>query len=190
MNRSKVLLIVQTVLMYLVQLPLTVMIALFYIDIDRFGGVIWNLILTSLIGNLVIVFPLGALNLIFALIGLFKRINSPYKTTVIIKLALIPWYVINFFFGFMLVAATLNPFLMLAGPLIIFILCAVTYIYMLGTSLSSYAYTIRGLMDKKLKINGYIICGFIFMAMFCLDIIGSFLLYYNEKEIEVSKEGV
>ena len=137
------------------------------------------LILSSVIGNLVIVFPLGILNFIFALIGLFKGMENPYEITFKVKLVLIPWYMINFFFGFMLFAAMLNPFLMMGIPVLIFIMCSITYIYTISTSLADYAYTIRSFIKRDIKKKGIAILAMIFLAMFCLDVIGSGLICYS-----------
>ena len=103
----------------------------------------------------------------------------------IVKLALIPWYVLNFYLCIMLIAGFLNPWLMLATPIVAAILICSTYIYMLATSLPDIAYLIRTLIKKKIRIKTSLVFAVIFLFIFCLDIIGGLMFYIITKDIDL-----
>ena len=186
MKKSKVLLIIQAIAMYLIQVPFVIFIILFYLDLDTYGEIIWPLILTGILLNLVMV-PICIINGVFAIIGIFKKRENPFKLTMIIKLALIPWYAINFFMGFIFTAATLNPFLLWSAAFIIAIMACTTYIYMISTSLPAYSYILYKVTRREWKINKVLVWSFILMAFFCLDAIGSIILFINFRNKEVEE---
>ena len=100
----------------------------------------------------------------------------------IVKLALIPWYLLNFFFGFLLVAGFINPFLMIGIPILIAIMMSVTYLLMVTTGFPDIAYVIhQGWKDKR-KPNGLTVTGLIFLFIFCLDILGGIFLFVGTKK--------
>ena len=183
MKVSKVLLIAQAVGMYLMHLPLYVYIFFFGTPIGESipvevnqGLLIAFLVLSAL------VFPICILNTVFPIISIFKGDYNPSKTTMIVKLALIPWYIMNYVMCGFIVAGCLNPFLMLAIPIIICIASVVTYIYMVTTSLYDVAYFIRGLIKKRIKVSAIYIVSLIFLFIFCLDIAGGILFYNASKD--------
>lgn len=180
MKSSKVLLVIQAALMYLVQLPLLIAIIFVYVNSEALNASVPVLILSSLIGNLVLL-PICFVSLGLSIAGIFKGEVSTIKAVMTVKLALIPWYLINFFFGVLLVCAALNPFLLWAIPLVVFIMCCTTYMYMISTSLPAYSYSIRKFTRREWKPSGLIITALVFMAIFGLDIIGGILLYRKEQ---------
>jgi hypothetical protein len=57
---------------------------------------------------------------------------------------------------------------------------------MLTTSLFSLAYLLKLDKEKKIELKGAILVGFIFLFFFCLDAIGSVIIYFNLKKKDVS----
>ncbi|MGN1103647.1 MAG: hypothetical protein ACI4QI_02105 [Candidatus Coproplasma sp.] len=161
--------------MYLIQIPFYICLILAKIPSVDFE-VCGVLIIIGLCLNLLFI-PVAIVAVVFAILNVTHDSQNPALTTFIVKLTLIPWFIINFFVCFLLIAGFLNPFLMLAVPLLICIEVFITYIYMVCSSLQVVAYTIRQLIKKRIRINAAIIVGLIFSFIFVLDIVGSYLLY-------------
>lgn len=177
MNKSKIILIIQAAVMYLIHIPFYVCLILAkipYIDFSICGV----LIIVGLCFNVLLI-PVGIVAAVFAILNLTTDSQNPARVTFIIKLVLIPWYALNFLVCFLLVVGFLNPFLMIAIPLLIAIEVSITYIYMLCSSLQAVSYTIRQLIKKRIRVNAAIIVGLIFSFIFVLDIVGSYLLHYE-----------
>ncbi|MGN0813191.1 MAG: hypothetical protein ACI4MQ_06770 [Candidatus Coproplasma sp.] len=180
MNKSKVILIIQAVVMYLIHIPFYICLILARIpniNFDIFGV----FILVGLCANLILI-PVGIVAVAFAILNLTTDSKNPAWVTFIIKLVLIPWYCLNFLVCFLLVAGFLNPFLMLAVPLLIGIEVSITYIYMLCSSLQIVSYTIRQIIKKRIALTPMLIVGIVFSFIFVLDIVGSYFLYSELKK--------
>ena len=170
--KNKIALMLEAIFMYLAQAPyLVALILLLFTDSEIIGG----FLLAGLIANLAIL-PFSFVALIFAVLGIFKEEKNPIKTTMVVKLILIPWYIINFILGVLLVTAMLNPFLYLGIPFVIFIMIFTTYIFMITTNLANYSYMIHKLIRREWKISKLLIVSIIFSLIFCLDILGAILL--------------
>ena len=186
MKITKIFLILQAVGMYVMHLPLYIMLIIF--TLPNGEAILENAakpIFISFLVLLILVSPLCLLTAITSIVSIFKGNESPAKTTMIIKLALIPWYVLNFYLCIMLIAGFLNPWLMLATPIVAAILICSTYIYMLATSLPDIAYLIRLLIKKKIRIKTSLVFAVIFLFIFCLDIIGGLMFYIITKDIDL-----
>ncbi len=169
--------------MYLAHLPFYILIIM--VRIPNIGELTDKLFPGLLLGGIIataLIIPICIVNVIIALISLFRGIYNPTKTTMIIKLLLIPWYIINFMICCFLVVGFLNPWLFLAAPIVLCILVAITYILMISTSLFDIAYIINKMAKKEIKVKGSIITSIIFLCMFFFDIIGSIILYIKTKE--------
>ena len=175
MNKSKVILIIQAVIMYLIHLPFYICLILAKVPNINYD-ICGVLILVGLCANLLLI-PVGLVSVAFAIFNLTTDGESPALTTFIIKLVLIPWYAVNFLVCFLSVAGFLNPFLMLAVPLLIAIEVSVTYVYTVCSSLQLAAYTIRQIIKKRIAVTPMLIVGLVFSFIFVLDIVGSYLLY-------------
>ena len=189
MKSYKVLLILQLVLMYLAHLPFYILIIL--VRIPMADEVVDKLFPTLLLGGIIataLILPLCLVNAIFAVISLIRGSNNPSKTTMIVKLALIPWYIINFMICCFLISGFLNPFLMLAAPIVLCILVGITYLLMVSTSLFDIAYIINKMIRKEIKEKGLIITSLIFLFFFTFDVLGSIILHFKTKQIKESIE--
>ena len=187
MKANRILLIIQTIGMYAMHTPLYILFILLQCHVD-------DAILSKLSNPCLIIFlvlsvlllPVCVLLAVFSIISIFKgeEKESPSKITMIIKLALIPWYILNFVLCAVLLSGFLNPFLMLAIPLAMAIMSVVTYIYMIATSLPDIAYFINRLIKRKIRISGGIIVSIVFLFIFCLDIVGGVIYHLEMKKIK------
>lgn len=177
MNANKKLLITQIILMYLAHIPFYlafILIQIFKHDAS-YDNIIIGLLLAGIVTSILIL-PICLANGIMSLLSLLKDFNSPIKLTLKLKIILIPWYIFNFIVCILLIAGFLNPWLLIAVPIIVCILVGITYIFMLTTSLQAICYTIRKLSKKEETVRPIIIIGIVFLFCFCLDLIGALLL--------------
>lgn len=133
-------------------------------------------------------FLLALVCLIFAiaraLMGLMvyrkRDVESPYKSTLIIKLSLIPFYIFNFIFWVLIMIGMLNPFLFIFMPLVLFSAIAAAYLYMVSTSIPNVVYAFVHRTDGSAEgVDALIaVTQFIFVA----DVVGALLLCIRNKE--------
>ena len=180
MTKSKIILIIQAVVMYLIQIPFYICLILAKIPNINFE-ICGVLILIGFLFNLILI-PVCIVAAAFAIINLTADSQNPTWVTFIIKLVLIPWYGLNFLVCILLVAGFLNPWLMLGIPILIAIEVLITYIYMLCSSLQAVSYAIRQIMCKRLPLTPTLIVGIVFSFIFVLDIVGSYLLHIELKK--------
>ena len=181
MNKSSKILIIQLVCMYLMHIPFYLILILAKIPNVSFET-IEVLIIIGFVAMLVMI-PVCLVSLIFACLNFVHNESSPLKTTLIVKIGLMPWYILNLLVCLLLVAGFLNPWLLIAVPLLICIEVGITYTFMLSTSVHSVIYTIRYLVSRKIEPNYKIVIALVFHFIFCLDIIGVLMLCKEIKKI-------
>ena len=174
MNKSNIILIIQAVCMYLIHIPFYLILILAKIPSISFETV--KVLFTIGFSFMSIMAPVCIISFIFAGFNMIRSGNSPLKTAIIVKIVLIPWYIFNLLVCILLLAGFLNPWLMMAIPLLICIEVVITYIFMLSTSAHSVFYTIKYLSCKKIKPNKIMTVALIFHFIFCLDIVGAVML--------------
>ena len=168
--KEKVSLIIQVIFMFLTQLFFLLMCL---IQKEEVLDILLILLLTSTVLTVLI----ALINVIFGVVIIFRGRSAPFKFTIVIKSILIPWYIINFVIWALLIIGSLNPFLMMAIPLFLFISVCFTYICMISTSTLNISYIFNQVFFKRnIKINGGIIISTVFQFIFCLDIVGSIML--------------
>lgn len=184
MKTNKIFLIVQAGLMYAMHLPFYIILLSFYLPIEESFK---NLIIPKcfMIGCILIpvIFPICIINAVLAIVSIFKGGENPSKVTMIVKLSLIPWFVLNFYLCVLLMAGFLSPWLLWSAPLMLVILVCSTYCYMLATSLSDIAFFFHKLIKKETKIRAPFVVSIVFMFCFCLDIIGGVIFYINARKL-------
>ena len=166
--------------MYLMHIPLYLALIL-----AKIGSVPEDVIGGMVLAGFVLLFmtiPLCGASLVVALTNLAVDVSNPVKTAMIVKLCLVPWYIVNFLICATLVVGLLNPWLVLTVPVIVLIEVGVTYILMLSTSLHSVAYTVRKHISNKTKPDAFTLVSMILQAFFCLDVIGAIMLYIKDKK--------
>ena len=183
MKANKITLIAQTIGMYVMHLPLYVLFA-----VELLPGIDESFVIGLLIAALVLmalVVPVGIANIVLSVISIFKGEDDLSQTVMKVKLALIPWYVINFAMCFVIVAISFNPFMMIAIPVVIAITVGITYFFMLATSLPNVAVYLRKVfVTKEEKVTASSVFLVILHLVFCLDVVGSILFYRQSKKVE------
>ena len=175
---SKILLILQGILMYGTQIPL--LLGLFLLDFPEIAKRCFIIGFAALL----LLIPVCLVSFTVALLQLGGLGKSPLKTTLLVKVGLIPWYLFNFLFCVTLVGGFLNPFLFVAIPLLICFEVGITYFLMLATGAHAIVYTVKLLARQKRKPTGAVLAALIFQFFFCLDILGAILLYRESKKVE------
>lgn len=186
MKANKILLIITTAFMYVCHLPLYAMFIMAFANIPE-NVDLQNEIMKGLFGTFlslnVLIIPLVIVIGVFSIISIFKGKESPTKTTMVCKLALIPWFVINFAMCVVLIAGLLNPFFMFAIPVLIPVMICTTYVYMLATSLPDIAWAIHSLIKREPINKGLLITSMVLQFFFCLDIAGAIMHYVAERNM-------
>ena len=184
MKAQKATLIAQTIGMYLMHLPLYIFFILEFIGAGNEELLKWILTATGIM--MAIVIPICIANIVLSVMSVFKGKNDPSETVMKVKLALIPWYVINFAIGAVIVAIFFNPFMMIGIPVVIAALMGMAYFCMLATSLPDVAQYLRKVRkDKTEKLIGARVLPVVFLFIFCLDVVGSVILYRRNKKEEL-----
>ena len=179
MKASKFFLISQTVIMYLSMLFLIIaFIMALNNDDGRFSDVMGTMALLMFIFEMVSVF-VAFLTCCFSLFSLFDD-KGITKLSMIIKLTLIPWFLLNFLKWSAYVLGMLNPFLMIGIPLVIALGVLMTYFLMVATSANNIFYIIRSIPKSNNK--ALLIVSLIFHFVFCLDVAGSIMIYVDDKK--------
>ena len=148
------------------------------------SSVISGLMLAGVILGALII-PVSITNIVLGFTTFVRKTVSSLKTTMVVKIILIPWYIINFLVCFLLIAGFLNPWLFLAVPIILSLLIAITYIHLLATSITNVCYFIKYHIANKLSFDGVTIVGIIFHFIFFLDFIGAIILEQKYKRLEI-----
>ena len=173
----------QTIGMYVMHLPLYVAMILGFLPGVQEGAVNGLLIATLVLMALMV--PICVINVVFSLKSALKDEVDPTKATMISKLALIPWYVLNFLICLVFVGIFFNPFMMVGIPILIALTVGVTYALMLCTSVGDIAYYVKKILRKDEDVNTRTIVAVVFLFIFCLDIVGAIILY---RQSQKSKE--
>ena len=125
-------------------------------------------------------FVLACVNLAFAI----SQISSPkqgiIKTAMIAKLILIPFFVINFLIGFLILGAMANPFLFMAYWIVVPFLCITTYVEMFITSAYNLGVLIHRIRSKQNTL-GQLALIIISQFIYFFDIVGSIILYVRQR---------
>ena len=178
MKASKYTLIAQAIGMYVMHSPLYALLILLRFDISN--GVQKGLLIAALVLT-ILLFPLCVANIVLAGFSVLYGDFDPRKTTMSVKLALIPWYVLNVVIGLAFVGILANPFMMVAIPVALAVLIGTTYFYMIATSFPNVAFIIKGFVKQKKPATAATIVSLVFSFIFGLDIIGSLIAYRAKK---------
>ena len=189
MKANKITLIAQAVGMYVMHLPLYIF---FIIELIGVGGDMENLVSNIVTATCTLMSVVGLIciaNIVFSVISIFKGEYDLSKTVRNVKLALIPWYVLNFAMCIIMVALMFNPFLMVGIPVLVAIAMGLTYFFMLGTSLPNVAYYLRKVfVTKEEKATKARVLTVILHFIFCLDVIGAILFLRQNKKAEIPSD--
>ncbi len=183
MKVNKITLIAQAIGMYVMHIPLYIFFIVGLLSSTDEAFVL-GLIKTSLI-LMAIVLPICIANAVLSIISIFKGNIDISKTVMKVKLALIPWYVINFAMCVILVAVMLNPFMMIGIPVVVALAIVAAYFCMVITSLPDVAYYLRKVfIEKEEQITSQKVVTIVFLFIFCLDIVGAIRFYRENKKTQ------
>ena len=169
--------------MYVAHLPLYIMLITVAMPMDpEFQEAFFRVLFFSMLALMGLMLLVSVFNAVM-LIRSAMRGEDPTKATMKAKLALIPWYVINFVIVGFFSAIFLNPFMMISIPIIIALAVLVTYVFMLTTSLGDIAYFVRKKLVLGEPLGTATILGVFFSFLFCLDVVGAIILYRRSEVI-------
>ena len=180
MKAQKVTLIAQAIGMYVMFIPLYL---LFLPEtIPAIDGLSTKGLLTATVTMVSFVSLICIANIALSIVSIYKGEVDPSKTVMAVKLALIPWYLINVVICVICIAIMFNPFLMVGIPVVIAIFAVLGYFYLLGTSIPDVAYHIRMSRAKTgTKTDGIRIFTLVALFIFCLDVIASYVFLLQNK---------
>ena len=122
---------------------------------------------------------LGFANFLLGVVRVFKPKPEPYKTVMVAKLALVPFFILNFVYLAIITLGSLNPFLFWFLPIVIFAMI-LTYGVLLATS----AYTAGHLVYKLRQGEGSFTENIVFLVLhfiYITDVVASVVLYLKNK---------
>ena len=128
-------------------------------------------------------FVIGLAAFVFAIIGSVKGEGPLTIFTVVIKIALVPFFCINLYLWLMLISGLLNPFLLISIPFVAITGVCLTYAYMLTTGLPDIIYTFIFCFRHKRRPTLFMVIGVILCFIFVADIAGSIMLHKTYKDI-------
>lgn len=174
----KKLLISFTVFVYLMQISFVV---LFAVPDELFDSRYSFLLLLPVIVLGAVAAILGLVNLVFGFLQISRPAEDVYKTVMIIKLVLVPFFIINFVLCVMFAACfIIIPYFVLGGIILAVLFMLMTYAITLVTSVYNICYSLYRVRTLKHGFFGMIV-PFIFQFFFVLDCVGSILFYIKEK---------
>ncbi len=119
---------------------------------------------------------IGFLGLAFGVFNSSRDTVDPTTSTMVCKLALIPWYVANFLFWLILIAGFCNPWLIFGMPLIIVTGVCITWLYVALGSAQNIAYVWREVRMRRLEVTSALILAIVFHFIFVFDVVGAIML--------------
>jgi len=127
---------------------------------------------------------LVVLNIAGAIYSVIRSRTLPFRTVMVFKLCLIPFYIVNF--ACWLLASMVFHIALVVWPIIPFII-AYTYFTMLGTSVHIIAKLFTLKRDGTITTKQFII-HFIWQIIFTADVIDSIYLTIRKKKFETALE--
>ena len=182
MKANRILLIIQAALMYAAQLPICVAFFLHHFNRPLYEEVMPYYVKVYVILSIVLI-PVCITNIILSFISIKNSDKNPSLLMLILKCALMPWFILNFAICGVLVLGTLNPFLLWAMPIVVSILVFSTYLCMVSTSLPDVTYFASKLRKREVKISPRYVCPIVFLFIFCMDAIGALIFFLTTKKL-------
>lgn len=186
MKLTKAFMILQTIGMYLSQIPLIAIFIIAIIDKENNLSSLSDLCGKTYRISLIVVTIIAIINIIISFLSIRKDYKDLSKFTMVLKLIQIPWYILNFFFSILVLIGLSNIFLFILTPIVFVIAVFSTYTYMISISSYEIIYLIKSLIKRKIEFNWIYILSLIFMFIFILDIPGSIIIYSKQKDIDAN----
>ncbi len=140
-----------------------------------------QILLLTCLGIIGIILVLGFTNLILCVKHSNEIIDgNMLKTSLKIKLGLIPFFVINFIFWGIFWLGTFNVFLILLAPIVWIVSIITTYLFFLVQGTPNVVFLVKKFsLTKEIIYLIYAILHFIYIV----DIIGALFIYQKEKRL-------
>lgn len=182
MKVNRILLIIQAALMYLAHIPFCIALFLKHFNEPLYDQYMPYLTRAYIFISIALI-PVCIVNIILSLVSIKKGDKNPSLLMLILKCALMPWFVLNFAICAVITLGTLNPFLIWAMPIIISILVSSTYLCMVSTSLPNIAYFAGKLRKREASLRPQFVVPIVFMFIFCMDAIGALIFFISSKKL-------
>ncbi|MCR5802877.1 MAG: hypothetical protein K6G47_01320 [Clostridia bacterium] len=181
MLACKIFLILGVIDLYAMQIPMAVVFYSIYAQKPKNFNF-------KLIGIEVGIFAVCALvSFILGIIAGVKNTKPMTNITFILKLVMIPFFIINLVMWLCLVAGLMNPFTFLGIPFAIAIGACLTYFYMIATGLPDVMFAIIYHIKNKKKPKAIMVAGILLCFIFVLDVVGIFLMNKAYKDYELTE---
>lgn len=189
MKANKILMLIQTIGMYLSQV--TILVAFITLDItintEKVNAIADHLGDAYLIcmGVLLLI---SLINIIVSLFYLQKPAVNINRFAMNIKISQILWYIVNYILSLLVFLGMMNPLIWFAAPIYLVLAVLITYVYMLSTSMPLFLSYIRRMKWRKSAstVMGVLAC--ISLFFFVFDVFGSIYLYLKDKDEEQERQ--
>ena len=166
MKAAKILSIIQLVSMYLIQVLIVVMV-MYY---SR------NAMINTIVAVTIVSVLVSIASAVVGLVQSAKGAGSETKFYCIMKFASVPFFIFNFIIYAGCVMGFMNPFLLLAIPLLILLGVSITYFWMICMSVPLFATVLFPKKRSKTPFTKMEIVALVFQFFFCLDVVGAVML--------------
>ncbi len=189
MKANKILMIIQTIGMYISQISILAIFIVIdtHINTEKVNAIADYLGDTYFI-CLVIILLISMINIVVALFSLKRPATDISSFVLSIKLIQIPWYITNFILTVLVLVGMMNPFLIFASPIFLILSVFITYLFMLSTSLPLVISTAKSMKMKSSISTVLYILALISLFFFVLDVVGSICIYVSKIENEMQKK--
>lgn len=166
------------VLLYAMQIPFAVVLIIVAVNPD-FSDAVFRGITIASASLCVLAVVLCVVNFAAALKDYFNGYKfCPYAVTMKVKLALVPFFIINFVIWALFWLGTFNIFLIWAAPAVWAISLFTTYVFMLGGGAQNISYFFRRFKEERnIKHLVFAVLHFVYVA----DVIAAVLAYFDYK---------
>lgn len=171
----RVLLATFTTVLYCFQLTIIAALVLL-LGSDNTDSIVWTPFYITLAVLAVAAFFLGVANIAKALSNFFAPAQkNPFTTIMVFKILLIPYFIVNFALCFLIVAGSLNPFLIVSVFITIPIMCFLTYCVLLVTSAYNLSRMFAMIVRREESLQT-LIPHIIFHFIFLSDVVDSVIV--------------
>ncbi len=179
MKANKVLIIIQTILMYVSILSLLSTNFVNKSGLEKEAiSQINNALCITYLASLAILLLLCVINIILGAVSTLHEVKDSSMTVMICKIIQIPWFIMNFVFCLIMIILMINPFLLIAAPIVLLLSVLSTYLFMFSSSSLDIFYLAK---SRKFYHSSMNLLSFIFLFIFVLDVVGSILIYHSLK---------
>lgn len=163
--------------LYLMQIPFIIDFVI--INSENYNEILENILFNTSLAFLIISTILGLVNLIMAFTN---KQDNVIKMTMISKLILIPYFIINFIICMLLTIGFSFVFTILSTIILIPLFILFTFMTMIVTSSYNISYLINKFKQKEINIITFIM-HLILQCVFICDIIDTIYIYKNDENM-------